>query len=150
MEMKKRVRQAELRGQTLVSLCAAAAGDAEPFYTAGDVNGSGWQLEVMAALAKPLHQIRGVLVLGPSRSGKSHVGHQLYTALPAGAVVKVQEAEQADIYTFGTKINTHKIEPKNTVKRIYRFFGCSRGGCCPPPPDPRASISTYTAIPIYT
>lgn len=101
-DMKERVRQAGLEGQTLASLCTTAGAGAAPFQFAGDLNGSGWQLEIMSALAKPVHQIRGVLVLGPPRCGKSHVGHQLYAALPRGAVVKVQEADQADIYTFGT------------------------------------------------
>ena len=102
-DMRRRVREAELKGQTLVSLCTAASGGAQAFTTAAEVNGSGWQLEICAALATPPHQIRGVLALGPPRCGKCHVGHQLYEALPPGTVVKAQEADKADIYTFGTK-----------------------------------------------
>jgi hypothetical protein len=108
-EMKERVRQQELLGQTLVSHSTTAAQDAEPLQTALDFNGSAWQLEVISGLAKPVHQIRGVLVLGPPRCGKSHMGHQLHKVLPAGTVVKVQEADQADIYTFGTKLASHTV-----------------------------------------
>ena len=108
-DMKRRVREAELKGQTLVSLCTAAAGGAQPFTSAAELQGSGWQLEICAGLATPVHQVRGVLVLGPPRCGKSHVGHQLYKALPVGTVVKVQEAAQADIYTFGTKLGASTV-----------------------------------------
>ena len=94
---------AELQGQTLASFCTAASGGAQAFAAAAEVDGTGWQLEICAALAPPPHQIRGVLVLGPPRCGKCHVGHQLYEALPPGTVVKAQEADKADIYTFGTK-----------------------------------------------
>ena len=94
---------AELQGQTLASFCTAASGGAQAFTTAAEVHGSGWQLEICAALATPPHQIRGVLALGPPRCGKCHVGHQVYEALPPGTVVKAQEADKADIYTFGTK-----------------------------------------------
>lgn len=47
-----------------------------------ELHGSGWQLQLMA---KPEHQVRGVLVVGSSRCGKSHVGHQLFAVLPQGA-----------------------------------------------------------------
>ena len=96
--MQERVRLSHLEGQTLVSLCAAAGAAALPYQRDSELNGSGWQLRIMSAFAKPEHQVRGVLVVGPSRCGKSHVGHQLYKALPTGAVVKVQEADQVDNY----------------------------------------------------
>ena len=108
-DMTERVRLQELRGQTLVSLCAAAAQDAAPLRTASDLNGSAWQLEVIAGLAKLVHQIRRVLVLGSPRCGKSHMGHQLHKVLSAGTVVKVQEADQSDIYTFGTKLGATTV-----------------------------------------
>ena len=115
-DMKARVREAELKGQTLVTLCLAAAGEALPYKTAADLNGSGWQLTVMTALASPPHQIRGVLVLGPPRCGKSHIGHQLHAGLPETTVVKVQEAEQSDIYSFGTKLG-----PATVLLQIDEF-----------------------------
>ena len=96
--MQERVRLSHLEGQTLVSLCAAAGAAALPYQRDSELNGSGWQLRIMSAFAKPEHQVRGVLVVGPSRCGKSHVGHKLYKALPTGAVVKVQEADQVDNY----------------------------------------------------
>ena len=117
-DMKQRVREAELQDQTLVSLCAAAAGGAEPYSSAASLNGSGWQLDICAGLASPPPQIRGVMVLGPPRCGKSHVGHQLYKALPPGAVLKVQEAEHADIYTFGTQLG-----PGTVLLQIDEFEG---------------------------
>ena len=88
-------------------MCATAAGAAEPFRTAEDVNGTGWQLTICEKLAsgKP----RGVLVTGPQQCGKSHIGHQLHEILPKGTVSKILEADQADIYAFGTDLGEDTV-----------------------------------------
>ena len=103
-EQRTRLRRLELKGATLVSLCSAAAAGAEPYLTSDDVHGSVFQLTIAEGVATPRHQTRGVIVVGPARTGKSHIGHQLYGILPSGTVVKVQEADAADIYSFGTKL----------------------------------------------
>ena len=128
-DMQERVRLSQLDGQTLVSLCAAAGAAARSYQHVSELNGSGWQLHLMSAFAKPEHQVRGVLVLGLPRCGKSHVGHQLYAGLPQGAVVKVQEAEQADIYTFGTKLEQGTVllqidefEAKTSIAKLKNLL----------------------------
>jgi hypothetical protein len=114
-EMKARVARLDSEGKTLPALCAEHADGAEPLGVA-DLHGSNWQMRVMGSLATPHTELRAVLVSGPTRTGKSHVANQLYRLLPGGAVVKVKETDEKDLYKLGTKVGP------GTVLLLYDEF----------------------------
>ena len=84
-EMEARVARLASEHRTLPSVCAEHAEGVEPLDHA-DLNGSDHQMEIMASLAASPLEKRAVLVMGPTRTGKSHVGDQLFSALPRGSV----------------------------------------------------------------
>ena len=104
-EMQQRSSRALWAGHTLASACGVAAGEALPLEEQ-EVNGSLFQLHIMSLLAQPRGQCPGILICGPTRTGKSHVGQSLFKALPKGMVVLLKEAKEKDIYTFGTKVSS--------------------------------------------
>ena len=110
-------------------------------------------MEICAGLASPPPQIRGVMVLGKPRCGKSHVGHQLYKVLPRGSMAKTQEADQADIYSFGTQLGPGSVllqiddvEARTSIAKMKNLLKAHKQGI-----EMRTgssiSGSTHTALP---
>ena len=107
-DMQARMARLEAEGKTLPALCAEHADGAQPLDPE-DLHGADHQMRIMKSLATPHGEKRGVLVLGPTRTGKSHVGNQLFRALPKGSVVKVKEADEKDMYKLGTKVGPSTV-----------------------------------------
>ncbi len=103
-EMKEKAERVLAEPVALATLCAAAAHGAEPYRTEADVKGAVHQLELAVFLGQPVKDRRAVLLCGPTRTHKSHVGHQLFKlqrkqgGLPEGSVVLVADAPRLDLH----------------------------------------------------